>query len=107
MPRQTRVAAAPMPGWRDERVLLATVCNTVPSVAPFALWLGRGADQAVVDLTDVLNEPGDVGLTGLAWHAGRFYIAVQSAAQPRIVGRTGGWPPCTQSLIRVLSTCIR
>jgi hypothetical protein len=65
-------------------VLLATVCNTFPSAVPFALWLGRGSDQAVVDL-GVALEPGDTGLTGLAWHAGQLYAAVQNNHKARIV----------------------
>jgi hypothetical protein len=83
---RTHLATKPAtaPAAPREPVLLATVCNTVPSAAPFALWLGRGSDQAVVDLGAVL-ESGDTGLTGLAWHAGQLYVAVQSNHEARIV----------------------
>jgi hypothetical protein len=82
---QTHVAAAPIPAGSRGPVVLATVCNTVPSAAPFALWLERGSEQVVVDLATVLDQPGDTGLTGLAWHAGQLYVAVQSTQQARIV----------------------
>ncbi len=65
--------------------LLASVCNTTPNAAPFALWLARGDKQHVVDLSGVLDRPGDSGLTGLAWHDGTLYAAVQSSPEPRIV----------------------
>ena len=65
--------------------LLATVCNTVPNATPVALWLGCGETQRVIDLGDTIGHPGDVGLTGLAWHAGRLYCAVQTSTESRIV----------------------
>jgi hypothetical protein len=82
---RTHVATVPaaMPAERQPTVL-ATVCNTVPSAAPFALWLGRGSDQAVVDLGDAL-EPGDTGLTGLVWHTGQLYVAVQNNHKARVL----------------------
>jgi hypothetical protein len=85
-PHKTHVATVPatMPAEPREPAVLATVCNTVPSAAAFALWLGRGSDQAVVDLRAVL-EPDDTGLTGLAWHAEQLYVAVQNNHRARIV----------------------
>jgi hypothetical protein len=65
--------------------LLATVCNALPNAAPYALWLARGKTQHLVDLSDVLGQAGDCGLTGLAWHDGRIYVAVQSTTAPRIL----------------------
>ena len=65
--------------------VLATVCNTTPNALQVALWLKRDGVQSVIDLADVLGEPGDVGLTGLAWHDGMLYCAVQSTTRPRIL----------------------
>jgi hypothetical protein len=83
---KTHVITAPatVPAEPREPVVLATVCNTLPNAASFALWLGRGSDQAVVDLGAAL-EPGDTGLTGLAWHEGQLYVAVQNNHKARIV----------------------
>jgi hypothetical protein len=39
----------------DGVTLLATVCNTTPNAVPYALWMARGADQYLVDLSDVLG----------------------------------------------------
>lgn len=68
----------------DGLCLLASVCNTTFNAVPFSLWLARGEAQYVVDLSDALNCPGDAGLTGLAWHDGMLYAAVQST-RPRIL----------------------
>ena len=68
----------------DGICLFASICNTTPNATPFALWLARGETQHVVDLSGVLNRPGDSGLTGLAWHDGTLYAAVQSGTEPRI-----------------------
>jgi hypothetical protein len=64
--------------------LFASICNTTPNATSFALWLARGETQHVVDLSGVLNRPGDSGLTGLAWYDGTLYAAVQSSTEPRI-----------------------
>jgi hypothetical protein len=69
----------------DGVTLLATVCNTTPNAVPYSLWLARGAEQYVVDLSGALGRPGDLGLTGLTWHGDRIYAAVQSSATPRIL----------------------
>jgi hypothetical protein len=75
----------------DERVmlpggmtLLATVCNSTANMAPYSLWLAKGDNEYLVDLTDLLRD-GDVGLTGLTYHRGKLYLAVQTARNPRIL----------------------
>jgi len=68
----------------DGVTLLATVCNTTPNAVPYALWMARGAEQYLVDLSDVLGKSGDGGLTGLARVGDRIYAAVQSN-NPRIL----------------------
>jgi hypothetical protein len=65
--------------------LLATVCNALPNASPYALWLARGKSEYFVDLADVLGQPGDGGLTGLVWHGGKIYVAVQSTVAARIL----------------------
>jgi hypothetical protein len=62
--------------------LLATICNTVGVASPFALWLSDGKQQYVVDLSDHMQDSG--GLTGIAYHDDRIYVAVQSD-RPRIL----------------------
>ena len=62
--------------------LLATICNTVGVASAFALWLSDGAQQYVVDLSDHMQDAG--GLTGIAYHDRRIYVAVQSG-RPRIL----------------------
>ncbi|MEJ0017937.1 MAG: hypothetical protein WDN25_15500 [Acetobacteraceae bacterium] len=69
----------------DDIALLATVCNTTPNAVPFTLWYACGADEYLVDLSDVLGLPGDGGLTGLACVGDRIYAAVQSSDAPRIL----------------------
>src|SRR5665213_821169 len=59
--------------------LLATVCNTTSNAVPYALWLARGDEQYLVDLSDALGQPGDGGLTGLTCHGDKIYVAVQSS----------------------------
>jgi hypothetical protein len=65
--------------------LLATVCNAIPSAAPYALWLVQGETEYLVDLSDVLGQEGDCGLTGLASDGERLYAAVQSGISARIL----------------------
>lgn len=65
--------------------LLASICNTTSNATPFTLWLARGASEYLVDLSTALGTPGDSGLTGLAWHDGTLYAAVQSGEAPRIL----------------------
>lgn len=65
--------------------LLATVCNTTPNAVPYTLWLARGGEQYLVDLSDTINRPGDGGLTGIAHHADKIYVAVQSSDAPRVM----------------------
>lgn len=62
--------------------LLATICNTVGVASAFALWLSDGEQQYVVDLSEHMQDAG--GLTGIAFHGERIYVAVQSG-QPRIL----------------------
>jgi hypothetical protein len=56
-------------------VLVATICNTIPDVSPYALWFSDGIRQGVLDLSDHIR--GSSGLTGIAYHHGRIYVAVQ------------------------------
>ncbi len=63
----------------DGAALLATICNTAPNAVPYALWLARGEEQYLVDLSDALGQPGDGGLTGLTCHGDKIYVAVQSS----------------------------
>ncbi|HEY0184308.1 MAG TPA: DUF4915 domain-containing protein [Rhodopila sp.] len=65
--------------------LLGTVCNAISNAVPYALWLARGTDQYLVDLSDSLGQAGDSGLTGLACHGERIYAAVQSGPAARIL----------------------
>jgi hypothetical protein len=62
--------------------LFATICNTVGVASAFALWLSDGKHQYVVDLSGHMDDSG--GLTGIAYHGGRIYVAVQSN-RPRIL----------------------
>lgn len=62
--------------------LIATICNTVADAAPYALWFTDGTRQCVLDLSDHISDA--VGLTGIAYHNNRIYVAVQ-AAVPRIL----------------------
>jgi hypothetical protein len=68
----------------DGVTLLATVCNTTPNAVPYALWMARGCEQYLIDLSDVLGQPGDGGLTGLTCLNGYIYLAVQSN-NPRLL----------------------
>jgi len=65
--------------------ILATVCNTTPEMAPYALWLAKDDQEYLVDLSDLLRPEKDIGLTGLAYHDGSLYLAVQSGSSPRIL----------------------
>ena len=69
----------------DGVTLLATVCNTTSNAVPYSLWFARGTEQYLVDLSGALDQPGDLGLTGLTRHGDRIYAAVQSSATPRIL----------------------
>ncbi len=62
--------------------LVATVCNTTPNMAAYSLWIAKGEKEYLVDLTDLLREEYDVGLTGLTFHRGKLYVAVQSGRNP-------------------------
>lgn len=77
----------------DGVCLFASVCNTVGNAALLSLWLARGDDEYLVDLSTMLNRPGDSGLTGLAWHDGTLYAAVRSAHEPRIIMLNGRLEP--------------
>ena len=66
----------------DGVTLLATVCNTLPNARPYALWLARKDEQYLVDLSDTLDQPGDIGLTGLTSIGDKLYAAVQSGYGP-------------------------
>lgn len=65
--------------------LFATVCNTTPNMAPWSLWIAKGENEYLVDLADLLHKENDVGLTGLAYHKGKIYLAVQTGLNPRIL----------------------
>jgi hypothetical protein len=69
----------------DGVTLLATVCNATSNAVPYALWLARGEDQYLVDLSDALGQAGDSGLTGLTCHGDKIYAAVQSGLAARIL----------------------
>ncbi|HEY1934465.1 MAG TPA: DUF4915 domain-containing protein [Acetobacteraceae bacterium] len=77
----------------DGVCLFASVCNTTANAAPISLWLARGESEYLVDLSALLSRPGDTGLTGLAWHDGTLYAAVQSASEPRIIMLNGRLEP--------------
>lgn len=64
-------------------VLFATICNTVGEASAYALWFTGGGRQYVVDLSGHLNDA--AGLTGIAYHNGRIYVAVQSHASRILV----------------------
>jgi hypothetical protein len=57
-------------------VIVATICNTIGDAGVYALWFSDGTRQCVVDLSDAI--PDSSGLTGIAYHHGRIYVAVQS-----------------------------
>jgi hypothetical protein len=63
--------------------LFATICNTVGEASAYALWFTHGGKQFVADLSGHLD--GAAGLTGIAYHDGRLYLAVQSHASRIIV----------------------
>lgn len=67
-----------------ETCLFASICNATPGGASFALWMARGGDEFVIDLSDVVDPATDTGLTGLAWRDGVLYCAVQSG-RPRLI----------------------
>jgi hypothetical protein len=56
--------------------LFATICNTVGESSAYALWFTQGGKQFVADLSGHLDDA--AGLTGIAYHDGRIYLAVQS-----------------------------
>jgi hypothetical protein len=60
----------------EGRVIVATICNTIRDAGAYALWFSDGRRQCVVDLSDVM--PNSSGLTGIACHKNRIYLAVQS-----------------------------
>ena len=62
--------------------LLATICNAVGEATPHALWLSDGNRQFVADLSDCIGECS--GLTGIAHHRDRLFLAVQ-AQEARIL----------------------
>jgi hypothetical protein len=64
---------------------LATVCNATPSAVPYALWLCRNNEEYLVDLSSELGQTGDCGLTGITFHGGKIYVAVQSITAGRIL----------------------
>jgi hypothetical protein len=57
-------------------VIVATICNTIRAAGCHALWFSDGERQFVVDLSDTVANSS--GLTGIAWHHNRLYVAVQS-----------------------------
>jgi hypothetical protein len=57
-------------------VMVATICNTIRDAGCYALWFSDGKRQCVLDLSDTI--PDSSGLTGIAWHHNRLYVAVQS-----------------------------
>jgi hypothetical protein len=65
--------------------LFATVCNTTRNMAPYSLWIAKGENEYLVDLADLLHPEEDVGLTGLTYHKGKIYLAVQTGRRPRIL----------------------
>jgi hypothetical protein len=65
--------------------LFATVCNTTPNMAVYSLWVAKGENEYLVDLSDLLHGDKDVGLTGLTYHRGKIYVAVQTGSNPRIL----------------------
>ena len=56
--------------------LFATICNAVGETSPYTLWFTDGRRQFVADLSEHMAEA--AGLTGVAFHDGRLYLAVQS-----------------------------
>jgi hypothetical protein len=64
-------------------VLCATICNTVGEASAYPLWFSLGGQQYVADLSGHMAEA--AGLTGIACHNGRIYLAVQSHASRILV----------------------
>jgi Domain of unknown function (DUF4915) len=58
-------------------VVIATICNTIGDASPYALWLSDGKRQRVLDLSDHIRDSS--GLTGIAYHCNRIYVAVQAS----------------------------
>jgi hypothetical protein len=56
--------------------VIATICNTIRDAGAYALWFSDGRRQCVLDLSDTI--PDCSGLTGIAYHRNRIYVAVQS-----------------------------
>jgi hypothetical protein len=57
-------------------VLCATICNTLGEASGFPLWFSLAGQQYVTDLSSHLAD--SAGLTGIAYHNRRLYLAVQS-----------------------------
>jgi len=64
-------------------VLCATICNTVGEACGYPLWFSLGGQQYVADLSTHMADA--AGLTGIAHHNGRIYLAVQSPASRILV----------------------
>jgi hypothetical protein len=64
-------------------VIVATICNTVRGAGCHALWFSDGRRQCVVDLSDSI--PDAIGLTGIAYHRDRIFVAVQSVPSRIVV----------------------
>ncbi len=64
-------------------VLCATICNTVGEARGYPLWLSLDAQQYVADLSGHLADA--AGLTGIAYHNGLIYLAVQAQASRILV----------------------
>ena len=60
----------------EGRVIVATICNTIRDAGAYALWFSDGRRQCVLDLSDAMQNSS--GLTGVACHNNRIYVAVQS-----------------------------
>jgi hypothetical protein len=57
-------------------VLCATICNTIGEASAYPLWFSLDGQQYVTDLSRHMADA--AGLTGIAYHNGRIYLAVQS-----------------------------
>jgi hypothetical protein len=75
VPVQAPVGSMTMSGSAN-RVIFATICNTVGEASAYSLWFTDGTRQFVADLSGHLDDAG--GLTGIAMHNDRIYLAVQS-----------------------------
>ena len=85
-------------------VLCATICFAVGEAGVYPLWFSLDGKQYVTDLSSHTAEA--AGLTGIAYHNGRIYLAVQSHLS-RMLVLDMTLNVARRSPMRGSTTCIR